>query len=159
MHVGVSGVVMPGQSAEISVHVPQGQWSGGGGGGDAQVLAELRANIAEAARRMGSARASASAALQPLAAALHRADSNGPRSNLAFLSAGSAPVDAHRIRDGALVTEPLRKVPGGIDVNVIVKEDIEKARQDAEFNGVLEEADRLRADFLRYVDDLKSGSV
>ena len=95
-------------------------------------------------------------------------------------------MDAHRIRDGALVTvtparrarcarvavgapqEPLREVPGGIDVNVIVKEDIEKARQDAEYNGVLalragvecglrlrhaaraeEEADRLRADFLR----------
>ena len=94
-------------------------------------------------------------------------------------------MDAHRIRDGALVTvtpartdcaraavgalqEPLRKSPSGIDVNVIVKEDIEKARQDAVLNGVLalraggerglrlrraaraeEEADRLRADFLR----------
>ena len=105
---------MPGQSPEISVHVPQGkaadgahpsrsataptalagQWIGGGGlGGDAQVLAELRDDIAEelpsrarataaarsqlqAARRMDSARASASAALQPLVA---RAASSDPR--------------------------------------------------------------------------------
>ena len=69
---------MPGQSADISVHVPQGkaaggarpsrspgaptalagQWTGGGGGGggDAQVLAELRANIAEEMPRRARAR-------------------------------------------------------------------------------------------------------
>ena len=158
----------------------------------------------QATRRMDSARARASSALQPLAeramaldsraaradgaraqaAAVNWADNRGHRSNVAFLSAGSAPVDARRIRDGTLVTataarvrisraavvapqEPFRKPPG-IDVNVIVREDVEKARQDAEFNGMLaqraglergprlrriarteEGADRLRADFLR----------
>merc|ERR1711957_946128 len=129
-----------------------------GPGGDAQVLAELRADIAEATRRMDSARAGASSALQPLAAAVNWADIRGHRSNVAFLSAGLAPVDARRIRDGTLVTEPFRKPPG-MDVNVIVREDVEKARQDAEFNGMLEGADRLRADFLRYLDDLKNGPV
>ncbi|CAK0815301.1 unnamed protein product [Prorocentrum cordatum] len=151
---GVSGVALRGQSPEISVHVPQGEWAGRGGhGGDAQVLAEARADMAEARRRMDSAWASASAALQPLAAGERE-----HQSNVAFLSAGAAPVDARRIRDGTLVTEPLRKLPS-VDVNVIVKEDIDQLRQDAEFTGALEEADHLRADFLRYLDDLRNDLV
>merc|ERR1740120_631187 len=139
---------VPDELPAVTVHVPQGTWPGSGPESESRAFAALRADIAEAGQRMDSAQVSLSAALRPLAAALGPVASPSHQSKVAFLSAGAAPVDVHAIRDGSVATEPLRAP--AVALNVIVKEDLEGARQDTQ------ELDRLRAEFFHHVDELKA---
>ena len=66
---------------------------------------------------------------------------------------GLQPVDASRVRKSLAATEPMAPSSQAA-VNVIMAEDAGAIVERAEYNGMLDEIDRLRADFERGVAEL-----